>query len=81
MVNTALTSATAKDHSQCLEMLLKAGADVNVKDKYGYTALARAAKKGHTQCLEILLKAGADVNMSYGYHDTVLVRAVTVQSS
>jgi ankyrin repeat protein len=44
-----------------LEVLLKAGADVNAKDADGWTPLHAAAEKNPSPAvLEVLLKAGAD---------------------
>ena len=44
-----------------LEVLLKAGADVNAKDKVGMTPLHWAAANNPSPAvLEVLLKAGAD---------------------
>ena len=45
-----------------VERLLKAGADVNAKDKDGVTPLHWAATNPTPAVLEVLLKAGADVN-------------------
>ena len=37
-------------------------ADVNAKDKYGWTALHQAAQEGKVKAIAALIKAGADVN-------------------
>jgi ankyrin repeat protein len=42
------------------EILLEAGADVNLKTKDGQSALVIAAAAGDESCVELLLKAGAD---------------------
>jgi ankyrin repeat protein len=39
--------------------LLAAGADVNAKDRDGWTALMFAAVKGHTDIVRVLRQAGA----------------------
>jgi ankyrin repeat protein len=44
--------------------LIKAGADVNVINKYGVTPLFMAAQNGHLEIVILLLKAGADVNIA-----------------
>jgi len=52
-----------------VKYIIKAGADVNTKDKYGRTALHLASYYMHKQIVKILLDAGADVNAKdqYGY--------------
>jgi ankyrin repeat protein len=40
-----------------VELLLNAGADVNLKDYNGDTALIYAAKRGHIDIVELLIKA------------------------
>ena len=41
-------------------MLLDAGADMNVKDKYGITPLSGASSNGHVNCMELLMRKAAD---------------------
>ena len=45
-----------------LELLIGAGADVNVTEQHGETALAHACRFGFSQQVAALLAAGADVN-------------------
>ena len=59
---TALMYASKKGHTTCVNLLLKAGADVNLKDRDDMTALMYGATNGYDDCVELLLKAGADVN-------------------
>ena len=42
-----------------MKALLAAGADVNAKEKEGWTALMLAAEKGHTEIVQLLKQAGA----------------------
>ena len=51
----------ARDY-QSLEMFLKAGADVNSKNLYGFPLIIVAAQHGRYDCLKLLIDAGADVN-------------------
>ena len=51
------------NHEECVDILLEAGADVNIIDRKGYTALAHAARQpDQTGCVKKLIKAGAYVN-------------------
>ena len=52
--------------------LIKAGADVNAKEKYGGTPLYLAACFGHTEIALALIKAGADINAKEEYGGTPL---------
>ena len=59
---TPLSAASLRGHDKCIELLLKAGADVNRIDMWGFTPLIAASRGGHFQCVEALLQAGAYVN-------------------
>ena len=48
--------------SRLVDLLLKAGANVNAADDHGVTPLARAAENASTPMVERLLAAGADPN-------------------
>ena len=47
---------------EAVKQHLVAGADVNTKDKWGWTPLSRAARSGHKEAVELLIDNGADVN-------------------
>jgi hypothetical protein len=66
--------------------MIEAGADVNIKDKQGWTPLILASQMGHTAVVQTLIEAGADVNAEplhgwnalmlasfFGHSDTVRV--------
>jgi len=57
---TPLMYSCLADHSECAELLIKSGADVNMKDLLGRTSLLWAAHKGNFGCLKLLLSRGAD---------------------
>ena len=64
-----LITSAEEGHPDCLEICLRAGADVNKHFDYrhiscsdGTTALMITSERGHLQCAKLLLKAGADVN-------------------
>lgn len=44
-----------------LNKLISAGADIEERDRMGFTALHNAAFWGYTECLKELIKAGADI--------------------
>jgi hypothetical protein len=81
-----LTDAAWDGHADVLNVLLKAGADINraCSDDY-WAPLHAAAQNGNRECVEILINSGADVNMKddeetavdlaaeYGYEDIVKI--------
>ena len=63
-----LRAAARSNHETCLNLLLEAGADVNIIDD-GHHALTTAASHGHDTCVSLLLEAGANVNIiDHGDH-------------
>ena len=52
--------AARKGHTDCLHLLIKAGADVNTRDNI---ALIDATHGGYLKCMNLLIKAGARVNL------------------
>ncbi len=61
-----------------LEVLQKAGADLDMQDEYkycDYTALIWAAKEGYKEIVDLLIKAKADLNMQDEYGNTALMWA------
>lgn len=72
---TALIEATNKGNTEIVEMLLKAGANVDARNKYCYTALIEASWGSHIDIVRMLLKAGADVNAQNHFGYTALIEA------
>lgn len=62
--NTAIIDAALGKYSGIIEVLIKAGADVNVKSKDGQSALIMAVNLDDEETAKILLKAGADPDAS-----------------
>lgn len=59
--DTALTLACAGGHEELVSLLLARGADIEHRDKKGFTPLMLAATAGHAGVVEILLNHAADV--------------------
>jgi ankyrin repeat protein len=62
--------------SEAVRGLLRSGADVNARDRYGQTALMLAAHHGHREIVEILIGRGADLNVTAKYNFSALMLAV-----
>ena len=45
------------------ELLTSSGADVNIRDSYGWTALHIASYNGHLKIVQLLLCQGADISL------------------
>ena len=60
--DTPLITAALSGNTECVDILLKAGACVNKNGLNGWTALMAASSRGFLSCVQKLLAAGADVN-------------------
>ena len=70
---TALHSAVADGgHSRIAKALVAAGADVNVKQRHGWTPLHGAAHSGDREVVELLLAHGADPDVKHQEGKTAL---------
>ena len=63
-IGTALARAVKNGHDKCVELLLKAEANVET-DFDCEPVLMLAARKGHARCVDLLIKGGADVNLVF----------------
>tara|TARA_Y100001970_G_scaffold268653_1_gene360190 strand:- start:1499 stop:2251 length:753 start_codon:yes stop_codon:yes gene_type:complete len=72
---TALLYGILNNRPDIVEILLKKGVDVNVKDSEGYTALITASDMGRTDIVEMLLENGANMNETNNYDETALMVA------
>ena len=70
---TPLAMAVQRDQPQIADMLLKAGADVNVPTGQGATPLMIASKSGNFTLVETLLAKGADSNARDQQGNTALL--------
>lgn len=79
---TALIFASDNGHAEIVQMLLEAGAKVNLRnDIWAQTALHRASHSGHIEIVELLLTYGADVNLEDGFGATALTWASSERHS
>lgn len=60
--DTALITAADKGHSAFVDLLIKAGAFVDAKNKKGYSALWVASSGGHLEVVHSLVNAKCDVD-------------------
>lgn len=59
--DTALTLACAGGHDDLVELLLQRGANIEHRDKKGFTPLILASTAGHSKVVEILLHEKGDI--------------------
>ncbi|XP_004917938.1 ankyrin repeat and SOCS box protein 1 isoform X1 [Xenopus tropicalis] len=59
-----LRIAATAGHADCVELLIRSGAQLELVDVKGQTPLYVAAENGHLECVKVLLRAGADPNGS-----------------
>jgi len=72
----AIHEAVEKGDLEEVKRLLEKGADVNAKDKDGWTPFSRAANDGHKEVAELLIAKGADMNTKDNWGETPLYQAV-----
>ncbi|MEW5939870.1 MAG: ankyrin repeat domain-containing protein [Chloroflexota bacterium] len=58
---TPLQSAAAGNHTSIVRMLLKNGANPNVRERRGFAPLHAAAENGNAEIIQALIFAGADL--------------------
>ncbi|KAK3688801.1 ankyrin repeat-containing domain protein [Podospora appendiculata] len=74
--STPLINAAAYMQLKSLQLLLDAGADINLADSDNDTALMAAARRGDGACVEFLLDNGADVMPVNNNHENALQMAM-----
>ena len=67
--------AAENGHEKCLQMLIKAGGEVNSFEN-NIKALRATIDGGYEKCFELLINAGVDVNLGSENCNTVLMKAV-----
>ncbi|HJM68373.1 MAG TPA: ankyrin repeat domain-containing protein [Candidatus Babeliales bacterium] len=71
-LDTPLTMAVKFGNKEIVETLIKAGADLDVKNMLDHSALTVAVNVGDKEIVEALIKAGADLDVKDGHGDTAL---------
>ena len=71
-MNYPLLVAAKEGSREIVELLLNAGAKINIKGSFEETSLHLAAKAGHIKVVELLIARGAELNMKDSYTFTAL---------
>lgn len=75
---TALIIACLESKENIVKMLINAGCNINLQDKYGNTALIYKSyfTDDNENIFKLLINAGADLNIQNGRHTTALMMAL-----
>ncbi len=73
---SSLQEASDNGDVELVELLIKAGANLNFVDKNGVTALFQAAQNGDKEVVQLLIKAGADLDIARNVGATALHAAI-----
>merc|ERR1719384_2963644 len=76
---TALMLAVSHGRLDMVELLLEAGADVNIRDEDGSTALMCAAEHGHIEIVKVLMKH-PDININATDNDGLSALSVAMEA-
>lgn len=79
-MNHDLILAVINCNLQKVELLVKSGANVNARDRYGQTALMWAVIKGEDSIIRFLIQKGANINARDGEGNSVLMWAVVTEN-
>ena len=69
--------AVIRGDVETVRELLRAGADINARDRHGQTALMLAAHRGYYEMVEMLIGGGADLNVTAKFSLSALMLAIT----
>ena len=75
-MNATWERAVQSGDLQAVRDLLRAGTDVDARNRHGQTALMLAAHRGHGDIPALLVEAGADLNVAAKYNLTPLMLAI-----
>ena len=70
---TALLFAASRGHPECVEYLIKQGADKKAADFFGENCLTLAASHADIKTLDIILKNGVDLEIRGYQNETALI--------
>lgn len=70
-----LTNACHDDKIEVLQLLIEAGANLNIQTRTGWTPLHYAVQSQQRKVFDILVNAGADINTKDVEGDTPLIKA------
>lgn len=76
-LNFMLFDASTRNCIGLMPVLLKEGASVTARDRFGSTALLIAARSGHVEAIKFLLSEGSDIEHVNLAGSSALLRAVT----
>jgi ankyrin repeat protein len=62
----AIGNAAAAGHTQVVDLLIRAGAHVNLSNNSGFTPISSAAHAGYLEIVRLLIAAGADIQAPAG---------------
>ena len=62
---TPLIAACMQGSTKSVRIILKAGADIDLRDHLDLSGLDYAAAEGHVKCVSLLLKQGAEVRWDH----------------
>jgi hypothetical protein len=67
--------ASSNGYVDAMEVLIKAGANLDARDKFGFTALMVAATTGEADAIRLLLQSGAQPDATDNFGNTALFKA------
>jgi uncharacterized protein len=73
ILNSKLLRACSEGDLEDAKHLIASGADVKIKNIFGWTPLIVASYRGHIETAKLLIEAGADVNATEKQEQTALM--------